>query len=113
MERKGLKANPARLLGKRIRELRKKKGLTQEELGEKSGISYKYLGSIERGLENPSFKHLTKIARVLGADLPELFRFEHLESDRAKVMKAIQTVISRMSDTDLRLAYKILITLNQ
>ena len=63
------RAKPEELLGKRIRELRKKKGLTQEELGARAGISYKYLGSIERGLENPSFRHLTKIARALGVEL--------------------------------------------
>ncbi len=41
-------------LGERIRELRKIAGITQEELGEKSALSYKYIGELERGQVNVS-----------------------------------------------------------
>ena len=95
-------------LGQRIRELRKNARLTQEELGEKTGISYKYLGSIERGLENPSFKHLTKIAKALGVSLPVLFEFEHLEPNREELIREINRVLGRMSPSEVRLAYKVL-----
>ncbi|MBI3611537.1 MAG: helix-turn-helix transcriptional regulator, partial [Nitrospirae bacterium] len=67
------------LLGRRIRELRKARNLTQEQFGERTGINYKYLGAVERGQENPTVKILEKIARVLRVDLRELFAFEHLE----------------------------------
>ena len=102
------RAKPEELLGKRIRELRKKKGLTQEELGARAGISYKYLGSIERGLENPSFRHLAKIARALGVELSELFQFHHLEPSRERLLKDINQLLSRMSDSQLQLAYRLL-----
>jgi len=102
------KAKQEELLGKRIKELRKKKGLTQEELGARAGISYKYLGSIERGLENPSFRHLAKIARALGVELSELFQFHHLEPSREKLLKDINQLLSRMSDSQLQLAYRLL-----
>lgn len=46
--------NIRRGLGKRIRTLRRLKTLTQEELGEKAGLSYKFVGEIERGEVNPS-----------------------------------------------------------
>lgn len=63
-------------LGKRIRTLRKLRGLTQEELGEKSGISYKFIGEIERGEVNPSLNSLIQIARALGIHVSEFFPHE-------------------------------------
>ncbi|MFN3477313.1 MAG: helix-turn-helix transcriptional regulator [Candidatus Methylomirabilales bacterium] len=37
------------LLGRRIKALRVRRELTQEALGERAGLNYKYLGAIERG----------------------------------------------------------------
>jgi len=42
------------MIGSRIKEIRTKKGFTQEQLAEKIDISPKYLSSIERGKENPT-----------------------------------------------------------
>ena len=42
------------MIGARIKDIRTKKGLTQEQLAEKIEINPKYLSSIERGLENPT-----------------------------------------------------------
>lgn len=60
-------------LGKRIRALRKLKALTQEELGEKSGLSYKFVGEIERGKVNPSLDSLVRIANALDVKVGDLF----------------------------------------
>ncbi len=100
------KTKPEALLGKRINELRRQAGLTQEELGEAAGINYKYLGSIERGLENPSFKHLFRLARALRVPVEEIFRFSHLEPDRSRMLKEIGLSLSQMSDSELKLAFK-------
>jgi len=113
MTKKAEKSDPVMLLGQRIRELRKKKGLTQEELGEKSGISYKYLGSIERGLENPSFRHLSRLAKSLGVELDEIFKFQHLEPSRSKILKNIGFSLNGMTDAEIKLAFKLIKTLNK
>jgi len=60
-------------LGKRIRTLRKLKALTQEELGEKAGLSYKFIGEIERGMVNLSLDSLVKIANALDVKAGDLF----------------------------------------
>lgn len=60
-------------LGKKIRNLRKLKNLTQEKLGEKSGLSYKFVGEIERGEVNPSLDSLTAIANALNTKEKDLF----------------------------------------
>lgn len=61
--------------GKRIRELRKKQGLTQEKLAELAKIDYSYLNLIEAGKRNPSLKRIGKLARVLKVSLSKLFSF--------------------------------------
>lgn len=65
--------NIRKKLGNKIRSLRKLKGFTQEELGEKAGISYKFLGEIERGEANPSLDSLIVIANALRINVKELF----------------------------------------
>lgn len=62
-------------LGKRLSEVRKKKGITQEELAFKAGLNRAYIGYIERGERNPSVHTIAKIALALDTELPELFKF--------------------------------------
>jgi transcriptional regulator with XRE-family HTH domain len=52
-------------LGKAIREVRKKKGLSQEALGLEAGLDRTYVSSVERGRRNISFDNLVKIAETL------------------------------------------------
>lgn len=66
---------PLIALGKKIQKLRKKKGLTQEELGEILRISRVYMGYIEQGRESPSLKILMKIAKKLGVKVEDLFHY--------------------------------------
>lgn len=65
-----------KIIGNRIRLFRNKLSLTQEELGERSGVSWKFIGEIERGNANPSLEVLSKISEALGITLSELFDIE-------------------------------------
>ncbi len=103
--------NPGVLLGRRIRALRNTKGWTQQELGERADINYKFLGEIERGQQNPSFNSLAKIAVGLELDLSELFRFEHEIADRKKVEARIRQITKTMPDDGLRQLLMVLRTL--
>jgi len=73
------------LLGRRIRALRNMKGWTQEELGQRADVNYKFIGEIERGRQNPSLNVLYKIATAMQVDLPELFRSEHEILERKEI----------------------------
>ncbi len=53
-------------LGQNVRYLRKKKELSQEELGFESGIHRTYISDVERGTRNPSVTQLAKFAEALG-----------------------------------------------
>jgi len=101
------KERAADLLGRRIRALRKSKGLTQEKLGGACGVIYKYLGGIERGEENPSLSILEKIAEELGVEIFELFRFHHEETDPVELKKIIAQLIRNEKGERLRLILKI------
>lgn len=56
-------------LGNQIRELRKSKGLSQEQLALQAEVDRSYIGGIERGERNVSFLTLVKIALCLGCDI--------------------------------------------
>ena len=63
-------------LGQRIRELRLKAGLTQEQLAERADLHPTYLGGVERGERNLSLKNLDKLARALEVPLKSVVDFE-------------------------------------
>ena len=64
-----------KLFGLRIKGLREAKGWTQEYLAERMDINPKYLSSIERGKENPTFDMLTKFSTALRVEMWELFDY--------------------------------------
>lgn len=59
-------------LGRRLCELRERVGLTQESLAHAAGLHWTYVGQVERGERNLSYKSLLKLARGLGLDPAEL-----------------------------------------
>lgn len=67
------------LFGKRVRQLRMRKGLSQEELGYEAGLHRTYIGQIERAEKNITLKNIAKIAKELGVNISELFDFSKLE----------------------------------
>jgi transcriptional regulator with XRE-family HTH domain len=62
--------------GKRIRTLRERAGLSQEQLADKAGIHRTYLGGVERGERNLGLKNVFRIAEALGVPTAELFAGE-------------------------------------
>jgi transcriptional regulator with XRE-family HTH domain len=60
--------------GKRVRQLRLERGLTQEALGSKCDLDLTYIGRIERGEQNSSLVVVGAIAKGLGVSLEELFK---------------------------------------
>ena len=60
------------LFAERIKAYRKLRNLTQEQVGERAGLSYKHIGQIERQEVNPSLEAMAKIAKALEVHLCEL-----------------------------------------
>jgi transcriptional regulator with XRE-family HTH domain len=68
-------------LGARIRELRLRKGLSQEELAHASGLDRTYISSCERGKRNASLLTLYRIAAALRVEPAELLRTSGKDED--------------------------------
>jgi len=95
------------MIGARIKEIRTKKGITQEQLSERMEINPKYLSSIERGKENPTLNTLIKLSESLGVDLSEIFRFIQIE-DPAERKSLIISILDESDNEQLKLIFKIL-----
>jgi len=67
--------NVRKKFGKRLRELRKVAGLSQEDLGFKSNIHRTYIGAVERGEQNVSLDNIYKLSKALKVEMIELFSF--------------------------------------
>ncbi len=102
------KENVDILLGRRIRSLRTLKDWTQQELGSRADVNYKFIGEIERGKQNPSLHVLTRIAAALEIKLPDLFRFEHEVPDRKEIDAKIKNLLPAIPEQDLRTILMIL-----
>ena len=58
--------------GARLRQLRLEKGLTQEALADAGGLHWTYVGQIERGQRNLTYKNIVRLATGLGVSPSEL-----------------------------------------
>jgi transcriptional regulator with XRE-family HTH domain len=67
-----MKNDLKKLVGKRVKALRKTKGLTQEELAELIDKTVETISNIERGVKLPGLATLEEIRKALGVNLSEL-----------------------------------------
>ncbi|MDO5437508.1 MAG: helix-turn-helix transcriptional regulator [bacterium] len=95
------------LTGKRIRELRLSKGLSQEKLAELVNIDQRSLSYIECGNAFPS-KCLLKLAEVLEIELSEIFNFSHLNLSRNEMENCIKKGIEGLSDENIKTIYRLI-----
>ena len=66
-----------RRFGQRIKELRKEKQLTQEDLAFEVGVDRSYMGFVERGEKNATLDKIAKISKALNVKLKVMFEFEN------------------------------------
>ena len=81
-------------IGEKIARLRKEKGLTQKELGEKLFVTDKAVSKWERGLSLPDITLLEKLAKELDIDIYDLFGLE--ERNKDDVLKVIKEEKSKL-----------------
>lgn len=94
------------LLGARIKELRKRAGLSQDQLAEQVGIESKYLSRLEVGKRSPSLDTLGRIADALRVEMKTLFDFSHHDAE-ATTPKGISAALAGASREDLKLIHKL------
>lgn len=92
--------NIKELLGKRIREYRVGKNLTQCQLAELIGIDSKHLSSIELGKNMPNPQILLKISEIFGIEVKDLFEFYHLQNS-SDLRNYVEELIKKLDDSQL------------
>jgi len=102
--------NNLKLFGKRIKELRKSKKLTQEQLGELVGVDYKQIGNIETGTYFTTMPTLEKIAKALDVEIEELFSFSHIK-DKELLLNELSKMLNSAQEHELKLVYKVVKTI--
>ncbi len=100
-----------KLFGKRLRELRIQKGLTQEKMAEYIGIKPENYSRIENGLSFPKPENIVKISKVLNVEIAELFQFSQL-SDYTHILEQVIKKLQNDADSTM-LVYKFLRTLGK
>jgi len=95
-----------KLLGKRVRTLRKAKKMTQEQLATAADSGAKYISELERGEANVTVTLISKLAEGLGVATSELFENDH-EEDRKKLEQSISQLVSEANDEQVKLLYRV------
>jgi len=100
-----------KFLGQRLRALRKQRALSQERLGDRAGLSGKFIGEVERGEKSISIDSLYRVSVALEIPLREL---TDVRADKPSAVpseeaeKIFALVSGRRRPGDIRKAYRVL-----
>lgn len=95
------------IIGKRIKETRKKKGLTQEQLVEKMGVSIAYLSKVETGKIHINLERLSQICSILNITEGEILNGVSNHSEKY-LNHEFNILLRKCSAKQQKLIYKIL-----
>ncbi len=93
------------LFGRKIKEYRKKKNLTQAQLAELVNVDDKHISCIESGKNFPSPDLIERLANSLNIEPKDLFEFYYLQ-DTAELKTDITSMLDKLSQEELALAHK-------
>ena len=91
-------------LGLKIKELRKKKKITQEKLAEIIGVDCGYISKLEVGQNYPSIQTLNKISDALNIDIAEFFQYTNIHNKNLK--EEIMNLLNDLPEEKLIMFYK-------
>lgn len=93
------------LLGRRVAELRNKRGLTQDKLAELTNYSTNHIAKLESARTKPSFDLIVAIAKALQVEIKELFCFEEQKSSEY-IKREFEKIINNSDTETLKILYK-------
>ena len=92
-------------LGLKIKELRKRKGFTQEQLAELIDMEQNSISVIESGRNFPTLGTLEKIAQILEVNLSDFFNYDYID-DIETIKASTKDIIRKMDDNQIRQLFK-------
>ena len=102
----------SKLLGQRIKELRKRNNLTQAGLAEIIGMETTNLCKLENGGQIPKEENIEKIAKALKVNIKDLFDFGHMISI-SKLQDELILLIKNATRKELELYYKLIMAVKE
>ncbi|MBO6087108.1 helix-turn-helix transcriptional regulator [bacterium] len=95
------------LFGKKLRELREKHGMTQEQLSNLLDIDWQHISRLENGKNLPSCNILISIAKIFDIDIRNLTEYEYLNNN-FDVDKEISKLLMQANKEQKIIFYKIM-----
>ena len=95
-----------KLLGKRIREVRILRNLTQEDLSELTDIGASSISKIESGHFHPTDENLEKIAKALKIEPYKLYMFNH-QKDTRELIEDLENILKCATDDEIKLVHRV------
>lgn len=92
-------------LGHTIREYRKQRGYSQQELSEITGISRRHIANIENGIANASFEIITILVKELHISLDNIVFIEQFDF-QSSIMNSISVQLSQCTDSQQKIIFK-------
>ena len=87
-------------IGEQIKKFRMQRGMTQNDLAEKIGLTEKQISKIETGVHYPMFENFVKIMDVLGVQMKD-FDYE-IQSDNNALRNSILKILYRANEPELK-----------
>ena len=100
------------IIGMRLKEARKKKGYTQEQLVEKMGVSIAYLSKIETGKIHINLERLSQICNILDVTEGEILNGVSITSEKY-LDSEFNSILKKCTPKQQHLAYKIIQTISE
>lgn len=98
-----------RNLGQIIRQTRRQKKLTQEDVGELAGVNAKYLGEVELGKANPTVVFLMKVSSTLTLEMSDLFLgCQSPREEDVLIFGEIMAILRRIDQQNLQKIHKVI-----
>lgn len=102
-----------KLVGEKIRILRKEKGLTQEDLAEKSNLQDSYISGVENGDRNISLLTLEKIIKALDVSPETIFNFNNIDlineiNDKKQILEIHNNLVQMRDIEEIKTIHKII-----
>jgi len=95
-------------IGRRIRNMRKRRGLTQEELGDAAGVTGKFIGTVERGEMYPSMQKLEDLSQALLCDIHYFLERDFGESGAGDIDQTLSARLADMSAGEKKMLLRLI-----
>lgn len=95
-----------KLIGAKIKEIRKRKKISQEALAERVSMNHRSIVRLENAYSQPTLETLEKIADALGVKITDFFEIATTGKTRTQIVADINNCMDSMSDEELNTFYK-------